>query len=151
MGFKIWAPRGDKSRILKLVPDSLHPSFLDSLPLYYPDETLRTVEQIDVLWIKGQSMARAFEIEHTTAIYSGLLRMLDLLELQPDMNIRVHIVAPSARKEEVFQQIRRRAFSRIRHRCSYFSYDLVDVLAKNPDLDSMTDKIIEKYEEFAPP
>ena len=28
------------------------------------------------------------------AIYSGLLRMADLLALQPNMNIRLHIVAP---------------------------------------------------------
>jgi hypothetical protein len=32
-------------------------------------------------------MARAFEIEHTTAVYPGLLRMADLLALQPNMDI----------------------------------------------------------------
>ena len=150
MRFKVWVPKSDKSRILKLVPASLHQSFLDSLPLYYPNETLRTIEQIDVLWIKGQSMARAFEIEHTTAIYSGLLRMLDLLELQPDMNIRVHIVAPSAKEEKVFQEIMRPAFSRISYRCSYLSYDSVDMLvAENPHLDALRPEVIEKYAKSA--
>jgi hypothetical protein len=37
---------------------------------------------------------RAFEVEHTTAIYSGLLRMADLLSLVPNMDIKLHIVAP---------------------------------------------------------
>ena len=88
MGFHIWVPRNDRARVLEHIPRAIHESFLDALPLNYDDTTLRTVEQIDVLWLKGRSMARAFEIEHTTAIYSGLLRMADLLALQPNMDIR---------------------------------------------------------------
>ena len=93
MGFRIWVPRNNKARVLELIPTSMHEQFLSDLPLNYDDTTLRTIEQIDVLWLKGRSMARAFEIEHTTAIYSGLLRMADLLALQPNMDIRLHIVA----------------------------------------------------------
>ena len=84
MGFSIWVPRNDKTRVLDHIPQTMHVKFLNVLPLNYDDTTLRTVEQIDVLWLKGRSMARAFEIEHTTAIYSGLLRMADLLALQPN-------------------------------------------------------------------
>lgn len=54
---------------------------------------------------------RAFEIEHTTAIYSGILRMADLLALQPNMDIRLNIIAPSERREKVFQELRRPVFS----------------------------------------
>ena len=100
MGFCIWVPRNDKARVLEHVPAAMHEKFLDVLPLNYDDTTLRTVEQIDVLWLKGRSMARAFEIEHTTAIYSGLLRMADLLALQPNMDIRLHIVAPDDKREK---------------------------------------------------
>jgi hypothetical protein len=39
------------------------------------------IERIDVLWLKGRSIKRAFEVEHTTSIYSGILRMADLLAL----------------------------------------------------------------------
>lgn len=56
-------------------------------------------------------MARAFEIEHTTSIFSGLLRMADLLALQPNMNIRLHIVAPEERAEKVKIEIKRPVFS----------------------------------------
>ena len=79
MGFRVWVPRNDKVRVQTHIQDSMHSAFLDILPLNYDDTTLRTIEQIDVLWLRGRSMARAFEIEHTTAIYSGLLRMADLL------------------------------------------------------------------------
>jgi hypothetical protein len=37
-------------------------------------------------------------VEHTTAVYSGLLRMSDLITLHPNLTIRLYIVAPDARK-----------------------------------------------------
>jgi hypothetical protein len=54
---------------------------------------------------------RAFEVEHTTAIYSGLLRMADLLALQLNMDIRLHIVAPDEKRDKVLREIKRPVFS----------------------------------------
>ena len=152
MGFRIWVPRNDRSRVLELVPKTLHDKFLDLLPLNYDDTTLRTVEQIDVLWLSGRSMARAFEVEHTTAIYSGLLRMADLLALQPNMNIRLHIVAPPDKRERVLREIRRPVFSLLDRgplyeQCSFLSYESVDQLAKTEYLSHMSDTLIGEYEE----
>ena len=65
----------------------------------YDENTLDTIREIDVLWLKGRSMARAFEVEHTTAIYSGLLRMADLLELQPNMQSTTHSRARGEARE----------------------------------------------------
>ncbi len=107
IGFRIWVPRSDRVRVLEHLPEDLHKMFLESLPLNYDDTTLKTIEQIDVIWLKGRSMARAFEIEHTTAIYSGLLRMADLLALQPNMDIRLHIVAPDEKRDKVLREIKR--------------------------------------------
>ena len=76
------------------------PRPLERLPLNYDDTTLRTIEQIDVLWLRGRSIVRAFEVEHTTSVYSGILRMADLLALQPNMDIKLHIVAPVAKREK---------------------------------------------------
>lgn len=111
MGFRIWVPRSDKQKVFGEIDNDLHAAFLDALPLNYDDTTLKTVEQIDVIWLKGRSMSRAFEVEHTTAIYSGLLRMADLLALQPNMDIRLHIVAPSDKREKVIREIKRPVFS----------------------------------------
>ena len=83
---------------------------LDRLPLNYDDTTLRTIEQIDVLWLHRRSIVRAFEVEHTTSVYSGILRMADLLALQPNMDIKLHIVAPVGKREKVFSEIRRPVF-----------------------------------------
>ena len=154
MGFRIWVPRTDRTRVLQLVPESMHEKFIELLPLNYDETTLRTVEQIDVLWLKGRSMARAFEIEHTTAIYSGLLRMADLLALQPNMNIRLHIVAPPDRREKVLSEIKRPVFSLLDRgplydQCSFLSYESIDLLASTPHLSHMSDTILEEYEESA--
>ena len=152
MGFHIWVPRNDKARVLEFIPETMSERFLDLLPLNYDDTTLRTVEQIDVLWLKGRSMARAFEIEHTTAIYSGLLRMADLLALQPNMNIRLHIVAPLDKRERVLREIRRPVFSLLDRgplydQCSFLSYDSIDSLTQTQHLSHMSDTIIDEYEE----
>jgi hypothetical protein len=104
MGFSIWIPRADRGAVLREWQNTQR-GLLDRLPLNYDDATLRTIEQIDVLWLRGRSIARAFEVEHTTSVYSGILRMADLLALQPNMDIKLHIVAPEAKRDKVFQEI----------------------------------------------
>lgn len=101
---------------------------------------MRTIEQIDVLWLQGRAIKRAFEVEHTTAIYSGILRMADLLELQPDINIRLHVVAPAARREEVFRELQRPVFSRLAGICTYLSYESVRTLAEDPHLPHLKER-----------
>jgi hypothetical protein len=78
MGMQIWVPRADCAAVLAECQGN-HPPPLERLPLNYDDTTLKTVEQIDMLWLKGRAIKRAFEVEHTTSIYSGILRMADLL------------------------------------------------------------------------
>jgi hypothetical protein len=127
MGMSIWIPRNDRGGVLKEWKNDSQ-SLLERLPLNYDDTTLRTIEQIDVIWLRGRSIVRAFEVEHTTAVYSGILRMADLLALQPNMDIKLHIVAPTAKREKVFQEIQRPVFSLLEkgplaESCTYLSYD----------------------------
>jgi hypothetical protein len=82
-----------------------------TLPLNYDLATLKTIENIDVIWLQRRAIAHAFEVEHTTAIYSGLLRMADLLAMQPRMDISLHIVAPLERRDQVRREIVRPVFS----------------------------------------
>ncbi len=53
----------------------------------------------------------AFEVESTTLVYSGLLRMSDLLALQPNIDIKLYLVAPDDRRGKVEQEILRPTFS----------------------------------------
>jgi hypothetical protein len=153
MGFRIWIPSPDRAVVLKEAPE-IRGAILDALPLNYDNTTLRTIENIDVLWMKGRAMARAFEVEHTTAIYSGILRMADLLALQPNMDIRLHIAAPEARKQKVFDEIRRPVFTLLEgkalaDRCTFLSYDSIRELAGEKHLEHLSDSVLEEYEEEA--
>lgn len=153
MGMSIWIPRSDRSGVLKewkKEPQNL----LERLPLNYDDTTLRTIEQIDVIWLRGRSIVRAFEVEHTTSVYSGILRMADLLALQPNMDIKLHIVAPSAKREKVFQEIRRPVFSLLEkgplaESCTYLSYDSLRELAEQKHLTHLADTVLDEYTEEA--
>jgi hypothetical protein len=152
MGFRIWLPRNDRSRVLtEWSPEA--DSLLEELPLNYDFATLRTIEQIDVLWLRRRSIVRAFEVEHTTSIYSGILRMADLLALQPNMDIKLHLVAPASRREKVFNELQRPVFSLLERGplssiCTYISSDSIYELVEEKHLTHLSDTVLEDYEEF---
>jgi hypothetical protein len=152
MGCRVWVPRNDRGRVLQQVGERHLSAFLNDLPLNYDDVTLNTIEQIDVIWLRGRSIVRAFEVEHTTAVYSGLLRMADLLALQPNMDIRLHIVAPEERREKVFREMHRPVFSLLdkgplAKSCTFLSYDSVIAIREIEHLAYTSEKLIEEYEE----
>jgi hypothetical protein len=154
MGFRVWLPPADRERVLELLDGDLRSSAIERLPLNYDEATLRTVEQIDVLWLRGRSIVRAFEVEHTTAIYSGLLRMADLLALQPNMQIALHIVAPDEKREKVLREIQRPVFALLdrgplAETCSFLSYASIREIAGNPTLAHLRDTILDDFEEYA--
>jgi hypothetical protein len=153
LGFNIWVPAGDRGRVFEALPSQYHDKLITTLPLNYDTATLKTIENIDVIWLDRRSIAQAFEIEHTTAIYSGLLRMADLLALQPRIQISLHIVAPTSRREQVRREIVRPVFSVLEggamaDRCSFLSYDALEGILKQPNLRHARETILEAYEEF---
>jgi hypothetical protein len=111
MGFDIWVARNDRSRNWNGKVLGELPQVIEELPTQFNEATNRTIELIDVLWLKGNSIASAFEVECTTSVYSGLLRMSDLLALQPNIDIKLFLVAPDERREKVKQEILRPTFS----------------------------------------
>jgi hypothetical protein len=72
----------------------------------------RSIENIDVVWKFGPySIKSAFEIEHSTSIYSGILRLSDLRAEAPNSNYPLFIVASEDRRRKVFEELRRPTFS----------------------------------------
>ncbi len=154
LGLKVWLPVNDRSRVLQLWHPRDEKTILKKLPLNYDDVTLQTIENIDVLWIRRHSVVRAFEVEHTTSIYSGILRMADLMALQPNLSIQAHIVAPLGRRSKVLQEITRPVFALLEKGalsgyCTYLSYDSVRELCQETNLEYMKENIVDKYAEYA--
>ena len=153
LGLQIWLPRNDRGKVQEFWKPK-EDILLDDLPFSFDDNTLRTVRNIDVLWVRRRAIIRAFEVEGTTAIYSGILRMADLLSLLPNIDINIHVVAPDNRMNDVFRQIKRPVFAvmekgPLSELCSYISYESVYELAKEKRLKYMTDDILDEYARFA--
>ncbi len=111
LGLDVWVARNDRSKKWSGLTLGSLPKMLDRLPTQFNEATTRTIELIDVLWLSGNSIVAAFEVECTTSIYSGLLRMSDLLALQPNLDINLYLVAPDERRDKVEQELLRPTFS----------------------------------------
>lgn len=115
LGFDVWIAANDRGR-----SDGrggrLDDGCVDALP--EPLASLPGADAmrlIDVLWLERGSprVAAAFEVEHTTSILSGIVRMLDLASAQGGAVPGLFLVAPDDREDEVRAQLKRPAFATI--------------------------------------
>ena len=116
LGFAVWIASNDRSR--PYAGGALADRCLDELPAWIASHPgADAVRLIDVLWVEPSTgdVAAAFEVEHTTSIYSGIVRLLDLALGAPERTTRgLFLVAPGDREHEVEAQLRRPAFARVR-------------------------------------
>ncbi len=112
LGYDVWIAANDRGRAY--TGGHLADGCLSALPGIA--DGVDSIKLIDVVWIDraARSVAAAFEVEHSTSIYSGIVRMLDLaLGASIGANSTLFLVAPDERREQVAQQLRRPAFSRV--------------------------------------
>ena len=156
MGFDVWVARNDRSKLCNGIELGSMAGIVEELPTQFNEATNRTIELIDVLWLKGNSIIAAFEVECTTAIYSGLLRMSDLLALQPNLNINLYIVAPEERKDKVEQEILRPTFmlreNPLAEDCGFLAIEelmeKIDVVAKIGLATALKPEFLEQMAEY---
>lgn len=123
LGFDVWIAANDRGRLYgnERLGDGCLPNLPSSVTA-----GMASVRLIDVVWITSgaHEVAAAFEVEHSTSIYSGIVRMLDLaLGTEVGKNSILFLVAPDNRREEVEQQLCRPAFSRVSEmNIRYLSY-----------------------------
>ena len=72
-------------------------------------DTESTIKLIDVLWFKKSTnnVIAAFEVEKSTSIYSGILRLTDLHYSIDNGNETFYIVIPDSREKDVQFQLQR--------------------------------------------
>jgi hypothetical protein len=111
-GCSVWIASNDRNRSFR--GKTLGDECLKQLPnLGLYDEAARKISLIDIIWIKQNAPVCAFEVETTTSIYSGLLRMADLLTVVPALNVKLYIVAPRDRQDRVHSELTRPTFRKI--------------------------------------
>jgi hypothetical protein len=109
-GDDVWVARNDRSR--RFQKETFGEITLPKLPSIGLDpDSSRTVEYIDTVWLKGRRVRSAFEIEHSTSIYSGILRLSDLKVLQPNTTFPLYVVASEEKKPKVERELKRPTFS----------------------------------------
>ncbi|MGH7521089.1 MAG: type II restriction endonuclease [Gemmatimonadales bacterium] len=115
LGFSVWIAANDVGR--PFASGRLGDGCLDTLPAPLEQAPgAEAVRLIDVIWFDRASgqVAGAFEVEHTTSIYSGIVRLLDLALGDRNQPVRgLFLVAPDAREGDVREQLARPAFSRV--------------------------------------
>jgi len=129
MGLNVWAPRSDRKRGWKGGNNADIPTMLKALPTQFDAATTTTIENIDVMWFKGNAIVAAFEVEHSTPIYSGLLRMSDLLAMQPNIDIKLYLVGPDDRFAKFTREVPRPTFAYrskpLHTTCRFLSYEVL--------------------------
>ncbi|MFC5599538.1 hypothetical protein [Deinococcus cellulosilyticus] len=83
------------------------------------------MELIDVLWLSGTEVKCAFEVEKSTSIYSGILRLQDLSLTLPDLP-HLYLVAPDEREREVGAQLKRPSFAHLVNKPHLLSFGALE-------------------------
>jgi hypothetical protein len=125
-GNDVWCPRYDRTTLDWSVTREF--PIHDRLP-FHLEKIGHVLSEIDVIWIRrgADRLVALFEVEHTTSIYSGLLRFNDVFLTDPELETRFTIVADQTRRSTFVKQLRRPTFERsgLADTCNFMEYDNV--------------------------
>jgi type II restriction enzyme len=115
LGFNVWIAANDRNRVY--LTGKLSDGCVTDLEIEGSQEVnTDAIRLIDILWLDSSSrkIVAAFEVEHSTSIYSGILRMLDLAMGPSGNSVKgIYLVAPDKRENEIRAQIIRPSFKAI--------------------------------------
>jgi len=131
LGYDVIAANNDLSKSYN--DNSFSFLSLEKFPrLNVEPDVQKTICLIDVIWFKKETdkIVCAFEVEKSTSIYSGILRLSDLSYSLPSDNSKLYIVAPDEREKEVKLQLNRPT---IKNASIEIKYILFNELRENCD------------------
>ncbi len=108
IGYDVIAATNDRSKCHD--GDNLSFISLDKFPMIDVDkDTYKTITLIDTVWFEkgSNNIACAFEVEKSTSIYSGILRLKDLYYSFPDNPPSLYLIIPDKREKDVIFQLQR--------------------------------------------
>jgi hypothetical protein len=122
-GYDIWIPLGDRAKLDWSVTSRFE--CCNILP-YEFESISSTLQEVDAIWIQRAAgkLRALFEVEHSTPIYSGLLRFNDIHLLAPSSHLRFSIVANDTRRSLFARQLGRPTFrmSGLSECCTFLEY-----------------------------
>ncbi|MBI0577502.1 hypothetical protein IEC97_09030 [Neobacillus cucumis] len=107
LGYKVWIARNDHKR--EWEGQKLGEFSIKNLTIFQvPPSVADTIALIDVLWLdKEEKIIAGFEVEKSTSIYSGILRLSDLSLSIQGGSCQFYLVAPEKREKEIKAQLLR--------------------------------------------
>ena len=123
LGYDVICAINDKSKSYNGSSFSFH--CLRDFPLMNTDkDTQNTIKLIDVLWFqKGtNSIIGAFEVEKSTSIYSGILRLADLAYSIAFGDEMFYIIIPDNREKDVRMQLSRPSIKSVKVPINYILF-----------------------------
>jgi type II restriction enzyme len=114
LGYRVWVAGNDRGRACG--EGRLGDGCVEHLPARLAtSQAAAAIALIDVLWLGDHDhVVAAFEVEHSTSLYSGIVRMLDLaLGVEGGLAGRYYLVAPDRREADARAQVARPAFQRV--------------------------------------
>lgn len=130
-GYDIWIPKNDRGKLDWNITKKFECN-AEIPPEYQRIEDI--LAEIDVIWIeRGAGRLRAlFEVEHSTPIYSGLLRFNDVHLMSPSSKATYSIVSNDDRRALFVRQLSRPTFaiSKLSENCNFLEYPNVFIWYK---------------------
>lgn len=122
--YETWVTRSDRNK--KHDGDPIGAGSIEDLPDLGVGASVKSIiENIDVLWLRRNRVAAAFEVEHTTSIHSGLTRLNDLIRAAPNLNINLYIIAPDERRSKLERELNRPSFEDLLSKVSFIPYSRI--------------------------
>ncbi len=122
-GYDVWVPQNDRAKLDWTLAGRFE--CRDTMP-YGFEPVLDILREVDTIWIErgSSNLLALFEVEHSTPIYSGLLRFNDIHLIAPSLRPRFSIVANDARRVLFVRQVNRPTFrtSGLNELCTFFEY-----------------------------
>ncbi len=125
-GHNIWIPASDRARL----DWNLSSQFELRSELPQVSAPVNAIlSEVDVIWLRRGTgeIAALFEVEHSTPVYSGLLRFNDFRIVTPTMRARFSVVSNDTRRSLFSRQVNRPTFvaSGLSDVCTFLEYENV--------------------------
>ncbi len=139
LGFATYT--ADSSRKSDIIVKSLADiALLKEIPQFRYQRHLDMVKNVDVIWFKDDFSAYCFEVEHTTGVTMGLLR---LYQIRNFTNARFLVIAPSEIISRFQNEITKDPFYEIKNRYVFKSYEeLIELFEEAKKYHELKNKFI---------
>lgn len=116
LGYDTYSPDRNKDAYSQKLEDLVS---LDAIPQFTTPSLLDTIKNIDVIWFEDEFPVCCFEVEHTTGVTTGLLRLYQTSQL----NTKLFVIAPADVLKKFETEMNKMPFRKMKNRYIFRSYE----------------------------